>query len=287
MMTTVTTTSNTMMVSDLVAAGLDGWEFRLDGTKLDFVFGTGAGFVNGSGTTAIGSNESHYVGMSWDGSNVQMMLDGAGDGNPAAAGTIQASGANLTIGNRPGDTKSWHGTIENVMIWNVALTLDELISVCSGIIPRPASLKFWQPCWIDTMPELITQTAATETGSVTNVDSENIYFAAAPRRMQPAGFVPSGISALLKVIDNTLQLSEAVEDYLGLLKVVDNDVELSEAKDNFLGILEVVADTLQLRDGTTTNDFSPAGKLTETMSDGTVWTFVNPPFRKRTQWTDG
>ncbi len=51
-------------------------------------------------------------------------------------------------------------------------------------------------------------------------------------------------------------------------------------------IVKVVDETLEIRDGDNFDVEDPSGKLVETMSDGTVWTKVFPPFTRRTQWTD-
>ncbi len=51
-------------------------------------------------------------------------------------------------------------------------------------------------------------------------------------------------------------------------------------------LVKVIDETLQIEDGQNFNVPDPFGKLQETMSDGTVWTEIFPPFVKRTVWTD-
>ena len=50
-------------------------------------------------------------------------------------------------------------------------------------------------------------------------------------------------------------------------------------------LVKVIDEELEINDGDSNNLNDPAGRLQETMSDGTVWTTVYPPFIKRTVWT--
>lgn len=289
-----------------------GFEFRIIGSPITLGFLTGDGSANATSAanTTIGSSTKYTVGVSWDGTNAQYLLNGAGDGNPAHSDPSAAANALLlNVGNRPSGALSFTGSISNVYIWIVALSLDEMIGFHAGHIPDPANLRFWQPCYSDTMVDLIGQNAATEVGSVVVVEDFGLTQATYPAAL---GRSMASIVALTSVFNETEDVSRAVNTNIGLQSVFNETEEVSDAWLTQLGIQQVLNETEQTEDGgSSLGHFDPAGFKEEVMaatttttetvtesgktdtiwvkgsdSNSCTWRMVYPPFIARTNWTN-
>ena len=72
--------------------------------------------------TQIPLNEWHFVAVSWDGETIRFYLNGEEDGNHSYAGPLPLNDEPLYIGvDFPGGDEYWHGMIDEVRIWNIAL----------------------------------------------------------------------------------------------------------------------------------------------------------------------
>ncbi len=264
-------------------ASSTGWQVRRLATNvIRFNVGNGTSTPSADSTTELLAGK-HTVGVSYNGSadTVQFCIDGVGAGNPSITNIAMGnSTALMTIGKQT--SNSLGGSIEQVMIWDVALTLEELQSYHAGEIPRPASMVFWQPCHELTQPDLIGNNAATNTG-VTAGDGVSIVVPSYPAmRSTRQAF---SVTALLKIINETLESTEGKINLLGLLKIINETLQLPEGKLELMGLLKIINEILGIQDGDNNDVWDPAGKITETMSDGTVWTGIFPPFTKRTRWS--
>jgi hypothetical protein len=89
------------------------------------------------GIAAVGADEWHHVAGVFDGTNIMIYLDGVLDVSVATTEPIGTNALNLFIGDNPEATgRYWDGLIDDVRLYNQALTQEEIIA----IIPEPATL---------------------------------------------------------------------------------------------------------------------------------------------------
>ena len=100
-----------------------------------------------TGTTVLSNDVWYHVAMGWDGSNIQLYVNGAADGSPVANTTWYANastfwwasiGAAKWRGNPP--DRDFQGDIDEVAIWNnVGLTADQISSIYNSGTPNDVS----------------------------------------------------------------------------------------------------------------------------------------------------
>lgn len=263
----------------------------LSTNKLQLAVSNGTTIASLGTSAALAANTPYHAVLAWDATldTMDIFLNGVLE-NTGAVANIAATNNNtgvVTIGNDPSSptARAFPGQISSVMVWNVRLTRNEMASLYAGGLPRPASLVFWSPCLFKAQPDLIGKATATETGSVVEVDTKGVRVAMRPTRRHVNVF-PLTITLLTKVINEEEQIPEANNSILGLLKIINEEERLVEAALGFVGILKIISDQVQVRDGDNNDLFDPAGAMRETMSDGTIWTKVYPPFIRRTKWTN-
>lgn len=109
----------------------------INGTSFDAMF-------DGSLLTLNGWN---YIGLTYDGQNVKLYLNGKLMDSVAATGSVSYSGTDLYIGANPtstgGTTKPFIGKIDNVRIWNRALDYTELMDATAGKYPGSGLIGCW------------------------------------------------------------------------------------------------------------------------------------------------
>jgi hypothetical protein len=277
------------IVCKYLASATAGWDLRLLTTgKLAFRIGNGTSSSVVISQATISLTTPTTIVVTYSGGTTDKVIFYI-NGVAYAALTIGVSIAGttgvLTIGNTPaaGSTNAFPGDIEDVLIWNVVLTANEALSYHGGAIPDGASVKFFQPCHLSTQRDWITGAAATVTNTVNSVDGLRVV-GRSRLQMGAARMATYLETKLVKIKNETEELVEGILKFLGLVQLVAETEELSEARNNQLGLAKVASETLQLEDGGAANVWDPAGKITETMSDGTVWTTIFPPFAKRTRW---
>lgn len=99
-----------------------------------------------SGNRTVPLNQWFMPGVTWDGANVQCYQNGTVDGSPfAATGTPCMTAADLEIGRNQNTNQEWDGVISDVMIWNRALTAQEMSDLYfSSIIPTSGFVDRWR-----------------------------------------------------------------------------------------------------------------------------------------------
>jgi gliding motility-associated-like protein len=70
----------------------------------------------------------HHLAMTYDGSNIKLYLDGNLVKTQAQTGTIATNTNSLAIGNQAGFSELFKGSLDEVRIWNAALTADQIKS---------------------------------------------------------------------------------------------------------------------------------------------------------------
>ena len=119
-----------------VVKGENAW--RLSNVNMDprFHFGitiwSAPDTASVDGVTAVGYNEWHHVTGTFDGANINVYLDGVLDESAPTTEPLGISTTNLFIGENSESTgRSWDGLIDEVMIFDMALSADEILELAS------------------------------------------------------------------------------------------------------------------------------------------------------------
>ena len=92
-------------------------------------------FTDSTGATVVSSdmfnfNNWHHVAMTWDGTTLALYVDGLAEGSVGAAGhTIAYTNDNAGIGRHSHPDRSYNGVIDEVDLFNRALTLAEIQTI--------------------------------------------------------------------------------------------------------------------------------------------------------------
>jgi gliding motility-associated-like protein len=70
----------------------------------------------------------HHLAMTYDGSNIRLYLDGNLVKTQVQTGTIATNTNSLALGNQPGFSELFIGTLDEARIWNAALSADQIKS---------------------------------------------------------------------------------------------------------------------------------------------------------------
>ena len=113
------------------AGGADRWDFEYISDKLRFA-AYGAG-VTAVGATTLNEDTWYHVGFVWTpGQDVKLYFNGAEDGSNAVSNSSLDVGVSFHIGGRAGlSEKEWEGLIDDVRIYNRALTEEEITQLYS------------------------------------------------------------------------------------------------------------------------------------------------------------
>lgn len=126
------TTSNnyaTVIGNDDFDTDRHGYNFfiRLNGTiSLELASASASQSVNGS---TISNNSWHHIAATWDGTNVHIYIDGVDGGANSQTVTPTANTASFKIGNASIGSYDYVGTVDEVGVWNRALTGAEITSL--------------------------------------------------------------------------------------------------------------------------------------------------------------
>lgn len=83
--------------------------------------------------TQIPLGEWHYVAITWNGATLSFYLDGNPDGSGSLVGTLDTNDEDLFIGaDFPGTPEFWNGKIDEVRIWNEALSHAQVRAAMHG-----------------------------------------------------------------------------------------------------------------------------------------------------------
>jgi hypothetical protein len=115
----------------IVAKGEHAW--RMSNVNLDNRYHFGISFWDQptpsvDGVTVVGVDEWHHVAGVFDGANIMVYLDGALDASVETSTPIMANEFNVEIGRNPeGTDRTWDGLIDEVMVYNRALSAGEVL----------------------------------------------------------------------------------------------------------------------------------------------------------------
>ncbi|MFL9460920.1 MULTISPECIES: LamG-like jellyroll fold domain-containing protein [Scytonema] len=110
----------------IVTKGDNSWRLHRNDTEntLNFYI-EGVGGVNS--TTTVNDGQWHHVAAVYDGSKLQIYIDGVLNGQTTASGAIPTNNYNILIGeNEQQSGRYFYGQIDDVRIWNVARSATEI-----------------------------------------------------------------------------------------------------------------------------------------------------------------
>jgi hypothetical protein len=123
-------TSTTRQALVLDAAGANAEQIELRGTKFVYSKSGGAALVNSNITPAL--NTWYHIVATWDGTTNRIYINGVERANST---TAHNSGAveTLSIGTYESNFEFWNGLIDDVRIYNRALTASEVLSIFNSV----------------------------------------------------------------------------------------------------------------------------------------------------------
>jgi TolA-binding protein len=112
------------------ASGTDNIEFACNGTAITRWTGKGEVPWSVSGTTGVNDGKWHHIAGVFDGSGLYLYIDGILEAAKGAGNSIDISNHDMCIGaNAQVPGREWKGLIEDVRIYNYALSQAEIVSV--------------------------------------------------------------------------------------------------------------------------------------------------------------
>ncbi|MCH6198943.1 YDG domain-containing protein [Aquiflexum sp. LQ15W] len=109
----------------IVAKGDNSWRLSREnnGNRLEFAVSTAGGVRVVTGNLNVNDGKWHHVAATFDGTNIRLFVDGVLENTTSfASTTISNSDFNVSIGQNLQQTnRLWHGSIDEVRIWNQAL----------------------------------------------------------------------------------------------------------------------------------------------------------------------
>ncbi len=121
-----------------------GWALQLNSqNNLSFAYGNGGTSGNPfpEVTTALpglGDGDFHHVAAIFDGSSLQLYVDGSLGNSLAYTGTATPSGRDIRIGNHYVFDRPFLGQLDDIRIYDEALSASQVMALASGV-PEPSS----------------------------------------------------------------------------------------------------------------------------------------------------
>src|SRR3989338_10799897 len=93
--------------------------------KLSSIIKTGSQ-VTCASTTDVNTNQWNHVSGTYDGSNINVYVNGVLSGSCAQSGNIAGTDGSVHIGGYDAGTNFFSGTIDEPAIWNISLSADKI-----------------------------------------------------------------------------------------------------------------------------------------------------------------
>ena len=136
-------TNNNTAFQKIVSRQTSKYALGLDGSSRTFLLQLKTGVTSAIfGSTIPANNTWYHVVGTWDGANMNLYVNGVSDATPVAkTGTMAADSAVTEIGSRGGGTQHfWNGSIDDLRIYDRALSASEVQSLYSAGIGTPPPL---------------------------------------------------------------------------------------------------------------------------------------------------
>lgn len=214
---------------------------------------TEVGRYTGQSSTPLSTETWYHLAMVYDGLKLTLYIDGDYDSSVLAEGTIKWTGTipNLYIGSTytAGGAK-FNGTIDEVRIWNTALTIEQLGSVIVAMDIKPESCP--NPLNVNSKGVLPVAILGTEFFDVTLIDPSSIILeGVAPLRWDwedvATPYDPSG------EVEEYMCTTDGSDGYLDLtLKFKTQEVvaALGDVSDGYVLVLRLTGNLLEEFGGT-------------------------------------
>ena len=124
----------------IVAQGDDSWRVHRSSSSNNIAWGTnGLSPKDITGSVNVNDGQWHHVAGVYDGAQKHLYVDGNLDASSNSTGKINNSSYNVNIGeNAQATGRYWDGLIDDVRVYNRALTQEEIQPVMIGIPPGAA-----------------------------------------------------------------------------------------------------------------------------------------------------
>lgn len=114
--------------SDNTGEGISGYTLRCGANSLSFVIGTADNWKEVYAENVLEIDTWHHVAATYDGLNMKIYVDGNEKATLATSALVKANTTDLYIGaGYNGENRLFNGLIDEVRIWNVVRTSQELI----------------------------------------------------------------------------------------------------------------------------------------------------------------
>ncbi|WPC42979.1 LamG domain-containing protein [Clostridium sp. JS66] len=117
------------IINKYVDSSANGWTVTLDGGKIQvYYYSTSANHINFIGTKNVADGVWHHIAFTVDSTGGKIYIDGVVDTSSTWTGTpsIPTSTTNINIGLYQGGSYYFNGLIDEVRIWNVARTQNDI-----------------------------------------------------------------------------------------------------------------------------------------------------------------
>ncbi|MFD1163279.1 choice-of-anchor D domain-containing protein [Hwangdonia seohaensis] len=289
-----TGTTDASIVSKRDAANSEGYDFRINSSgQFEFTLNGGAATLTSS--VAIPENEWHQVAVIYNSGNATLYIDGFADTSasslPAPVATTQSFIIAAADGYDPDTTDFFAGNIDEVRVWDVALTLDQLRYIMNqeiidaSITPTPtliggdvvpttitnyelapiawASLAGYYPMSVYTYTNTNDMSGNNHQGALRNLDTVDHQTAPFPYESQAAGSWDADATWLnnaVQTLPNALSIVDGTTPIEWNIVEINNDVYLGasptgvRSRDCTVEGLIINSGSLQVNGDTATND---------------------------------
>jgi trimeric autotransporter adhesin len=283
-----TGTVNASILSKRNYTDTEGYDLRINGTgRLEFSLNGGAGILASS--VAIPENEWHQVAVIYNGSNATLYIDGVADttasGLPAPVATSQKFLIAAADGYDPNTTDYFAGNIDEVRVWNRALTPVQLRYIMNqeltnditlapelgDVIPQTitknemlpvpwSDLAGYYPMSVYTYTNTDDMSGNGNQGALRNLDTVDFQTAPLPYKSQANGSWSSPATWLnnsVQTLPNSLSIIDGITPINWNIVEINHDITIEDfttiGRERSLQGLIVNSGTLQVNGNTTLN----------------------------------
>ncbi|WP_089354861.1 LamG-like jellyroll fold domain-containing protein [Ekhidna lutea] len=169
-----------IIVSQSTSSVAEGWELRRIGTTIQLTFRSSNSTQYTASNTLTPDTWQHVAGV-WDGSNIIVYVDGVAGSSAGTAGNIPDNARNLIIGNHDGNARFFQGQIDEVRIWNAALTQTEITTYANAntvlFHPNYSDLLAYYRFDDGTGSTILEDVFGNNDGTLTNMDENTDWIA--------------------------------------------------------------------------------------------------------------
>jgi chitodextrinase len=245
--------------SVLVQEGTNGrkWLYREDGLLTSFLFSSKL-----QSTGSIVTGQWNHIAVTYDGTTLKLYLNGQQDGS--ATGTIESELGGMRVGIAKDDSSGWDGKIDDVRIYDRALSSTEIASLHGGDTIAPdAPTNLSSPSKTDTTVAL-SWTASTDNVGVTGYDVFNGGVKANTANISGTSYTVTNLSP-----NTAYTFTVKAKDAAGNVSAASSGLQVTTQNSNPPDPDLVGHWTFDEMSGTTASDSS--GSNHGTVMNGAVW----------------